>query len=158
MGKIDHSQAGILSGAVTQDVETEQRRHADWDNIESTESVYEPEPENPYQPVSVVMPERNEEPLEFTVETPENSDDHVLPFDVKQDQDVQIQETKEEAEKEEAASEFVIEEGALEWEDEDVSVAADKSNSERGFVSESVGMTAPLEAKYDLAKMYIENR
>ena len=156
LGKIDHSQAGILSGAVTQDVETEQRRHADWDNIESTESVYEPEPENPYQPVSVVMPERNEEPLEFTVETPENSDDHALPFDVKQDQDMQIQETKEEAEKEEAASEFVIEEGALEWEDEDVSVAADKSNSERGFVSESVGMTAPLEAKYDLAKMYIE--
>lgn len=156
LGKIDHSQAGILSSAVTHDAETEQRRHADWDNIESTESVYEPEPENPYQPVSVVMPERNEEPLEFTVETPENSDDHALPFDVKQDQDVQIQETKEEAEKEEAASEFVIEEGALEWEAEDVSVAADKSNSERGFVSESVGMTAPLEAKYDLAKMYIE--
>ena len=156
LGKIDHSQAGILSSAVTHDAETEQRRHADWDNIESTESVYEPEPENPYQPVSVVMPERNEEPLEFTVETPENSDDHVLPFDVKQDQDVQIQETKAEAEKEEAASEFVIEEGALEWEAEDVSVAADKSNSERGFVSESVGMTAPLEAKYDLAKMYIE--
>ena len=156
LGKIDHSQAGILSSAVTHDAETEQRRYADWDNIESTESVYEPEPENPYQPVSVVMPERNEEPLEFTVETPENSDDHVLPFDVKQDQDVQIQETKEEAEKEEAASEFVIEEGALEWGAEDVSVAADKSNSERGFVSESVGMTAPLEAKYDLAKMYIE--
>ena len=156
LGKIDHSQAGILSSAVTHDAETEQRRHADWDNIESTESVYEPEPENPYQPVSVVMPERNEELLEFTVETPENSDDLALPFDVKQDQDVQIQETKEEAEKEEAASEFVIEEGALEWEAEDVSVAADKSNSERGFVSESVGMTAPLEAKYDLAKMYIE--
>ncbi|HFC8494888.1 TPA: FimV/HubP family polar landmark protein [Neisseria subflava] len=156
LGKIDNSQAGILSGAVTHDVETEQRRHADWDNIESTESVYEPEPENPYQPVSVVMPERNEEPLEFTVETPENSDDHALPFDVKQDQDVQIQETKEEVEKEEAASEFVIEEGALEWGAEDVSVAADKSNSERGFVSESVGITAPFEAKYDLAKMYIE--
>ena len=179
LGKIDNSQAGILSGAVTHDVETEQRRHADWDNIESTESVYEPEPENPYQPVSVVMPERkeeqantfaefdlvtekkvsesrNEEPLEFTVETPEASDSHALPFDVKQDQDLQIQETKEEVEKEEAASEFVIEEGALEWGAEDVSVAADKSNNERGFVSESVGMTAPLEAKYDLAKMYIE--
>lgn len=179
LGKIDNSQAGILSGAVTHDAETEQRRHADWDSIESTESVYEPEPENPYQPVSVVMPERkeeqantfaefdfatetkvfesrNEEPLEFTVDTPEDSDGHVLPFDVKQDQDFQIQETKEEVEKEEAASEFVIEEGALEWEAEDVSVAADKSNSERGFVSESVGMTAPLEAKYDLAKMYIE--
>ncbi|HHK6007361.1 TPA: FimV/HubP family polar landmark protein [Neisseria subflava] len=156
LGKIDNSQTGILSGAVTHDAETEQRRYADWDSIESTESVYEPEPENPYQPVSVVMPERNEEPLEFTVETPENSDDHVLPFDVKQDQDVQIQETKEEAEKEEAASEFVIEEGALEWGSEDISVAADKSNSERGFVSESVGITAPFEAKYDLAKMYIE--
>ena len=179
LGKIDNSQTGILSGAVTHDAETEQRRYADWDSIESTESVYEPEPENPYQPVSVVMPERkeeqvntfdefdfatetkvfesrNEEPLEFTVDTPEDSDSHVLPFDVKQDQDLQIQETKEEVEKEEAASEFVIEEGALEWGAEDVSVAADKSNSERGFVSESVGMTAPLEAKYDLAKMYIE--
>ena len=179
LGKIDNSQTGILSGAVTRDAETEQRRYADWDSIESTESVYEPEPENPYQPVSVVMPERkeeqvntfaefdlaaekkvsesrNEEPLEFTVETPEASDGHVLPFDVKQDQDLQIQETKEEVEKEEAASEFVIEEGALEWGAEDVSVAADKSNSERGFVSESVGMTAPFEAKYDLAKMYIE--
>ena len=179
LGKIDNSQAGILSGAVTHDVETEQRRYADWDSIESTESVYEPEPENPYQPVSIVMPERkeeqvntfdefdfatetkvfesrNEEPLEFTVDTPEDSDGHVLPFDIKQDQDLQIQETKEEVEKEEAASEFVIEEGALEWGAEDVSVAADKSNSERGFVSESVGMTAPLEAKYDLAKMYIE--
>ena len=179
LGKIDNSQAGILSGAVTHDVETEQRRHADWDNIESTESVYEPEPENPYQPVSVVMPERkeeqantfaefdlaaekkvsesrNEEPLEFTVETPEASDGHALPFEIKQDQDLQIQGTKEEVEKEEAASEFVIEEGALEWGAEDVSVAADKSNSERGFVSESVGMTAPFEAKYDLAKMYIE--
>ena len=179
LGKIDNSQAGILSGAVTHDVETEQRRHADWDNIESTESVYEPEPENPYQPVSVIMPERkeeqantfaefdlaaekkvselrNEEPLEFTVEPPEASGGHALPFDVKQDQDLQIQETKEEAEKEAAASEFVIEEGALEWGAEDVSVAADQSNSERGFVSESVGMTAPFEAKYDLAKMYIE--
>ena len=179
LGKIDNSQTGILSGAVTHDAETEQRRYADWDSIESTESVYEPEPENPYQPVSVVMPERkeeqantfaefdfateekvsesrNEEPFEFTVDTPEASDSHVLPFDVKQDQDLQIQETKEEVEKEEAASEFVIEEGALEWGAEDVSVAADKSNSERGFVSESVGMTAPLEAKYDLAKMYIE--
>ena len=179
LGKIDNSQADILSGAVTHDVETEQRRHADWDSIESTESVYEPEPENPYQPVSVVMPERkeeqantfaefdvaaekkvpesrNEEPLEFTVDTPEDSDGHALPFDIKQDQDLQIQETKEEVEKEETASEFVIEEGALEWGAEDVSVAADKSNSERGFVSESVGMTAPFEAKYDLAKMYIE--
>ena len=179
LGKIDNSQTGILSGAVTHDAETEQRRYADWDSIESTESVYEPEPENPYQPVSVVMPERkeeqantfaefdlaaekkvsesrNEEPLEFTVETPEASDGHALPFEIKQDQDLQIQGTKEEVEKEEAASEFVIEEGALEWGAEDVSVAADKSNSERGFVSESVGMTAPLEAKYDLAKMYIE--
>lgn len=179
LGKIDNSQAGILSSAVTHDAETEQRRYADWDSIESTESVYEPEPENPYQPVSVVMPERkeeqantfdefdfatetkvfesrNEEPLEFTVDTPEDSDGHALPFDVKQDQDLQIQESKEEVEKEEAASEFVIEEGVLEWGAEDVSVAADKSNSERGFVSESVGMTAPLEAKYDLAKMYIE--
>ena len=45
---LDNSQGGIVSSAVTTDEETEKRRDADWDNIESTESVYEPEPENPY--------------------------------------------------------------------------------------------------------------
>lgn len=36
------------------------------------------------------------------------------------------------------------------------STAANVSDEGSGFLSESVGMTAPLEAKYELAKMYIE--
>ena len=47
----------------------------------------------------------------FTVETLKLQDGHALPFEIKPDQDLQIQGTKEEVEKEEAASEFVIEEG-----------------------------------------------
>ena len=42
----------------------------------------------------------------------------------------------------------------IEW--EDLSVADDDSRDGAGFISESVGMTAPLEAKYELAKMYVE--
>ncbi|MDO4879405.1 MAG: FimV/HubP family polar landmark protein, partial [Neisseria sp.] len=34
--------------------------------------------------------------------------------------------------------------------------ASDTKNAQPAFVSESVGMTAPLEAKYELAEMYIE--
>ena len=40
----------------------------------------------------------------------------------------------------------------IEW--ESVNFADD--DKEVGFISESVGMTAPLEAKYELAQMYIE--
>ena len=43
----------------------------------------------------------------------------------------------------------------IEWESLSVD-AAENSRSDSGFISESVGMTAPLEAKYELAKMYIE--
>ena len=44
---IDDKHVGIVSSAVTVDEETEKRRDLDWDSVESTESVYEPEPENP---------------------------------------------------------------------------------------------------------------
>ncbi|MCI4102550.1 hypothetical protein MM708_32365, partial [Klebsiella pneumoniae] len=37
------AQNGILSGALTQDEETQKRADADWNAIESTDSVYEPE-------------------------------------------------------------------------------------------------------------------
>ncbi|QNT59121.1 fimV N-terminal domain [Neisseria musculi] len=53
LGSIDREQAGIVSGALTQDEETQKREYADWDNIESTESVYEPETESEYQHVAV---------------------------------------------------------------------------------------------------------
>ena len=44
---------------------------------------------------------------------------------------------------------------AVEWGDIQVEVGSSHV-TEPGFVSESVGMTAPLEAKYELAEMYIE--
>ena len=43
----------------------------------------------------------------------------------------------------------------VEWNDIHVEVGS-TTVAEPGFVSESVGMTAPLEAKYELAEMYIE--
>ena len=44
---------------------------------------------------------------------------------------------------------------AVEWNDIHVEVGS-ATVADPGFVSESVGMTAPLEAKYELAEMYIE--
>lgn len=58
LNELDNTQASIVSSAVTIDEETEKRRDIDWDTVESTESVYEPEPENPYQHVAVVMEDR----------------------------------------------------------------------------------------------------
>ena len=43
----------------------------------------------------------------------------------------------------------------VEWNDIQVEVGS-ATVADPGFVSESVGMTAPLEAKYELAEMYIE--
>lgn len=40
---IDQQQAGIVSSAVTDDEETLSRANADWDRIESTDSVFEPD-------------------------------------------------------------------------------------------------------------------
>lgn len=54
---LDQQQAGIMSSAVTDDEETRRRANADWDSIESTESVFEPDefavkkPEPAPQPV-----------------------------------------------------------------------------------------------------------
>lgn len=40
---IDQQQAGIVSSAITDDEETLSRANADWDSIESTDSVFEPD-------------------------------------------------------------------------------------------------------------------
>ncbi|MFH6974423.1 FimV/HubP family polar landmark protein [Neisseria sp. 23W00296] len=40
---LDQQQVGIMSSAVTDDEETRRRANADWDSIESTESVFEPD-------------------------------------------------------------------------------------------------------------------
>ncbi|WP_373745863.1 FimV/HubP family polar landmark protein [Neisseria dentiae] len=275
LGSIDREQGGIVSGALTQDEETQKREHADWDNIESTESVYEPETESEFQHVAVefnagedayesqettviadsepagsVNTTAPDEPLEFyteqasddtvigytdsdqsveeqplvqvetttaselaaetveidtlsftddtdtdtpalatetveeqpslTVETEENVEsetDHAFTADLTA---IEVATPVEEAATIETATEsawtaatsqddgFAFQDGedfsntvnlsadnaeTIEWESINVE---DNSRSDSGFISESVGMTAPLEAKYELAQMYVE--
>lgn len=286
LNELDNTQASIVSGAVTIDEETEKRRDIDWDTVESTESVYEPEPENPYQHVAVVMEDRNaevetepqheeeapsvssfaatpvssvsddlpeaqpeapeEEPIPFEVEIEEPKSETIdvveteeaetkseeseegwdffaeepktvkaiEPFpelgaqeetssevaDIQEEALSEVEAADKQADSSEEALDFVVEETeqpqpeadtqpfeikqdeplafqdgedfsientqeasadeTIEWENLGVEDTADSSNEhsgfESGFISESVGMTAPLEAKYDLAKMYVE--
>lgn len=278
---IDDKHVGIVSSAVTVDEETEKRRDLDWESVESTESVYEPEPENPYQPVSVVIEGRHqdeavEEPdntahirqfdevksnfdtsshdaneetkeadasvgqeeysytepavaeevsdLEFDYEASDASEvqqqeqtvgaedvkgveeaeegwdffsekietqpieplpefttskqtsseklneDEALefasvdtaadetvaeePFEIKQDEGIIFQESDEDFGLADSQGNEVEE--TIEWENLTVDEEVSKSALDSGFISESVGMTAPLEAKYELAKMYVE--
>ncbi|OFN06159.1 TspA protein [Neisseria sp. HMSC064F04] len=275
---IDDKHVGIVSSAVTVDEETEKRRDLDWDSVESTESVYEPEPENPYQPVSIVIESRHqdeavEEPdntahirqfdevqsnfdtsshdaneetkeadapvgeeeysytepavveevsdLEFDYEASEAqqqertvgaedvkgveeaeegwdffsekietqpieplpefttskqtsseklNEDEALefasvdtaadetvaeePFEIKQDEGIIFQESDEDFGLADSQGNEVEE--TIEWENLTVDEEVSKSALDSGFISESVGMTAPLEAKYELAKMYVE--
>lgn len=288
LNELDNTQASIVSGAVTIDEETEKRRDIDWDTVESTESVYEPEPENPYQHVAVVMEDRTaevetepqheeeapsvssfaatpvssvsddlseaqpeapeEEPIPFEVEIEESKSETIdvveteeaetqseeseegwdffaeepkaakaiEPFpelgaqeemssevevaDIQEEVLAEVETADKQADSSEEALDFVIEEieqpqteadtqpfeikqdeplsfqdgedfsientqeasadETIEWENLGVEDTADSSNEhsgfDSGFISESVGMTAPLEAKYDLAKMYVE--
>lgn len=289
LNELDNTQASIVSSAVTIDEETEKRRDIDWDTVESTESVYEPEPENPYQHVAVVMEDRaaeveavekevaheeetpyvssfvapsvsddlseaqpqapEEEPIPFDVEVEEHKSETIdavveaeeveakseeseegwdffaeelktakaiEPFpelgaqeetsseievaDIQEEVLAEVETTDKQADSSEEALDFVIEEveqpqpevdtqpfeikqdeplsfqdgedfsientqeasadETIEWENLGVEDTADSSNEhsgfDSGFISESVGMTAPLEAKYDLAKMYVE--
>lgn len=286
LNELDNTQASIVSGAVTIDEETEKRRDIDWDTVESTESVYEPEPENPYQHVAVVMEDRTaevetepqheeeapsvssfaatpvssvsdnlseaqpeapeEEPIPFEVEIEEPKSETIdvveteetetqseeseegwdffaeepktvkaiEPFpelgvqeetssevaDIQEDALSEVETADKQADSSEEALDFIVEETeqpqpeadtqpfeikqdeplafqdgedfsientqeasadeTIEWENLGVEDTADSSNEhsgfESGFISESVGMTAPLEAKYDLAKMYVE--
>ena len=275
---IDDKHVGIVSSAVTVDEETKKRRDLDWDSVESTESVYEPEPENPYQPVSIVIESRHqdeavEEPdntahirqfdevqsnfdtsshdaneetkeadapvgeeeysytepavveevsdLEFDYEASEAqqqertvgaedvkgveeaeegwdffsekietqpieplpefttskqtsseklNEDEALefasvdtaadetvaeePFEIKQDEGIIFQESDEDFGLADSQGNEVEE--TIEWENLTVDEEVSKSALDSGFISESVGMTAPLEAKYELAKMYVE--
>ena len=279
---IDDKHVGIVSSAVTVDEETEKRRDLDWDSVESTESVYEPEPENPYQPVAVVLEEGKHqhealketdntahiqqfdevqsnfdtsfhdaseetkeadasvgeeeysytesaveeevsdlefdyeasdasevqqqeqtvgaedvkgveeaeegwdffsekiesqpiEPLpEFTTSEQTSSEklngDEALefasvdtsadeavaeePFEIKQDEGIIFQESDEDFGLADSQGNEVEE--TIEWENLTVDEEVSKSAFDSGFISESVGMTAPLEAKYELAKMYVE--
>ena len=233
---VEGVQTGIVSSAVTTDEETEKRRNADWDAIESTESVYEPDTENQYQPPpsaeSAVIereagssvadvPDREETKEEvldfFAADKVEEEGNEGAHFSVSQQSDQEQKEIfdanegsetvsdeplafempshTEEGESDEAVEEEIggteetpsveadsptevfeikqnqslsFQDGVdfegqtlqvdenVEWEDiavEDVDSASHEGSS---FISESVGMTAPLEAKYELAKMYVE--
>ncbi|MBG8705177.1 LysM peptidoglycan-binding domain-containing protein [Neisseria meningitidis] len=69
------AQNGILSSALTQDEETQKRADADWNAIESTDSVYEPETFNPYNPVEIVIDTPEPESVAQTAENkPETVD------------------------------------------------------------------------------------
>ena len=61
---LETAQNGILSSALTQDEETQKREHADWNDIESTDSVYEPESVNPYNPVEIIIDTPQPQPAE----------------------------------------------------------------------------------------------
>lgn len=286
LGSIDRAQNGIVSGALTQDEETQKRENANWDTIESTDSVYEPEPESEYQHVAVEFApdtptlevedvadgtevsldegsglessgleqeaanlefdteeeyegveiaqeavllevdssEKNEavtaeadalefEPLEFEPSVaPENGsqlhdaealafeqssvvqeelpatdsvDDHTIDFEteavvaeeavktvdevgdstftvekatdtgwISEEADSGITFQDEELAKTAEVNVSADDGAAIEW--ESIELDSDGERNDNGFISESVGMTAPLEAKYELAQMYVE--
>lgn len=281
LGSIDRAQNGIVSGALTQDEETQKRENANWDTIESTDSVYEPEPESEYQHVAVEFApdtptlevedvadgsevsldegsgleqeaanlefdteeeyegveiaqeaallevnssEKNEaatagadalefEPLEFEPSVaPENDsqlhdaealafeqssvvqeelpvtdsvDDHTIDFEteavvaeeavktvdevgdstftvekatdtgwISEEADSGITFQDEELAKTAEVNVSADDGAAIEW--ESIELDGDGERNDNGFISESVGMTAPLEAKYELAQMYVE--
>ena len=227
---VEAVQSSIVSSAVTTDEETEKRRNADWDTIESTESVYEPDTEPSFlssnQP-SVIKKEevevKEDEVLDFfAVDEAEENKEENLPLSQKiyqereKDLDNNINGDKESASselldfeipspEEDKESNKAIEKPSLEteeitfeekhdsdssevfavrqdrglsfqdstdfdeqplqidetdgnvdWEDIAVEDVDGASNENSSFISESVGMTAPFEAKYELAKMYVE--
>ncbi len=237
LSSLDNDQVGIVSGAVTHDDETAKRQDIDWDTVESTESVYEPEPENAYASASFDVAESEKQAFATTqlteeaLEQADAQDDDAWDFlddeapangqldeaegdaGVEQSEEVLADWTTSAAEADpepqaideplefevpevNAASvaadiEAVVAEAEMaaepevfeikpsealafqdvEWNEEVPAVAeaddtieweslsvdaAENSRSDSGFISESVGMTAPLEAKYELAKMYIE--
>ena len=49
---LDKQQSGIVSSSITNDKETQSRKNLDWDKVESTESVYEPDDLADIKPIS----------------------------------------------------------------------------------------------------------
>ncbi|UOO81523.1 LysM peptidoglycan-binding domain-containing protein [Uruburuella testudinis] len=197
LNEIERQQSGILTGAVTRDAQTEQRKDADWDKIESTDSVYEPEPQNPYRHAAAEI----EADTDTAVPTAAPAITETLEENLAAEQDfvpaefapldfeapaagehidakpvtVATEPAPDEPKPEPQWLDTVAREGGIEFQDhEDLSADQAPANSTEiiewaeldvpdsttrdssGFISESVGMTAPLEAKYELAKMYVE--
>lgn len=132
LNAIDTTQAAIISGAVTHDEETEKRRDADWDAIESTESVYEPEPENPYVSYSAVA-------------SPAFEDKAAEPFEADQPSEPESWNIEAEAEKAKAEAE---EEKAWDFfaEDTQAEKAAEVEPAEENFAAEAASSVAAASA------------
>ena len=207
LGSIDSQQNGILSGAITRDEATEQRKEVDWEQLESSESVYEPDEPQLETPVaaaaSVADIAVQTEPeavapvawaevdaktadiadADFAVDEKASAaeEDPFAPieFDTEADEAKRTDQMAGVADEPateswyaEAESAIAMQEGddvaadaggitldegapaVIEWDESAAEAAGERA--ETGFITESVGMTAPLEAKYELAKMYIE--
>ena len=70
---IDQQQAGIVSSAVTDDEETLSRANADWDSIESTDSVFEPDDFGPVKDASATSPAVEPSPAPIETVTTESA-------------------------------------------------------------------------------------
>lgn len=70
---IDQQQAGIVSSAVTDDEETLSRANADWDSIESTDSVFEPDDFGPVKDASATPPAVEPSPAPVETVTTESA-------------------------------------------------------------------------------------
>ena len=70
---IDQQQAGIVSSAVTDDEETLSRANADWDSIESTDSVFEPDDFGPVKNASATSPAVEPSPAPVETVTTESA-------------------------------------------------------------------------------------
>ncbi len=175
LNDLDKQQSTILTGAVTQDDETAQRKDVDWEKLESTESIYEQEPTSAREPIhlktDVVEPEYHISSFD-NVKTDQLAAEDALEFTTSAEASVEQVENTEwvNTDSGEGAisisdtdnfvddldigdAEHVIEwGGSLEASD----LTEEVTHSTESFVSESVGMTAPLEAKYELAEMYVE--
>ena len=70
---IDEQQVGIVSSAVTNDKETQSRANADWDSIESTDSVFEPDDFGPVKNASTTPPAVEPSPAPVETVTTESA-------------------------------------------------------------------------------------
>ena len=139
--------------------EIHQEREKDLDNIHGDKEPASSEPLDFEIPSPEEDKESNkaiEEPSleteEITFEEKHDSDSSEV-FAVRQDRGLSFQDGTDFDEQPLKIDET---DGNVDWEDIAVEDVDGASNENSSFISESVGMTAPFEAKYELAKMYVE--
>ena len=136
-----------------------QEREKDLDNINENKESASSEPLDFEIPSPEEDKESNkaiEEPSleteEITFEEKHDSDSSEV-FAVRQDRGLSFQDS---TDFDEQPLQIDETDGNVDWEDIAVEDVDGASNENSSFISESVGMTAPFEAKYELAKMYVE--